>query len=182
MLHEMKKSDQVDLGQVYRQYRSELIAWMDSKYGCGREVARDIYQNTMLTITIKSQQGELNALESNLKTYIYGVAKNKYREYVRSSSRYVQVEDKSWANLREEASDSIDHEDIGLVLQCLNKLGDPCKSMLELYYFHSMSMEEIVEHTMYKNSNTAKNMKYKCLLKLKELFHKARGKEDHSDE
>ncbi len=177
MIQELKKGDQAVLGQIYRQYRPDFLAWMDSKYSCGREVARDIYQNTMLTISIQLQNGQLNQLTSNLKTYIYGVAKNKYREYVRSNGRYIQVDDKSWKDLREESNSPDLQDDITLVQQCLLQLGEPCKSLLELYYFHGMSMEEILKHMDYKNSNTVKNMKYKCLIRLKELFHKIRREE-----
>ena len=172
MIRQLKKGDQKVLGQVYRQYRSDFIAWMHAKYGCSQEVARDIYQNTMLTLSVKAQNGTLPDLESSLKTYIYGIAKNKYKEYQRSNGRFVQVEDDVWKELKEENSDGSNTEQNQLVARCLKKLGAPCKSVLELYYFHGMTMEEIKDHLNYKNSRTAKNMKYKCLQRLKEIFHK----------
>ena len=35
-----------------------------------------------------------------------------------------------------------------------------------------MRMEEIKDMLVYKNSNTVKNMKYKCLVRLREIYHK----------
>lgn len=172
MIQQLKEGDQQVLAEVYRLYRSDFIAWMTAKFGCSSEVARDIYQNTMLTLSIKAKSGTLPDLESSLKTYIYGIAKNKYKEYQRSNAHYVQVEDEVWKKLKEENKEDSNEERNKLVLQCLKKLGDPCKSVLELYYFHGMTMEEIKDHLSYKNSATAKNMKYKCFQRLKEIFLK----------
>ncbi len=172
MIQQLKRGDQKVLGEVYRRYRSDFIAWMHTKYGCNREVARDIYQHTMLTLSVKAQNGTLPDLESSLKTYIYGIAKNKYKEYQRAHGRFIQVEDNTWRDMKEEEKESGNIENKQLVIRCLKKLGEPCKSVLELYYFHGLTMEEIKDHLAYKNSRTAKNMKYKCLQRLKEMFHK----------
>ena len=172
MIQQLQKGDQKVLGQIYRQYRSDFIAWMKSKYGCNREAARDIYQDTILTLSLKVQNGTVTLLDSRLKTYIYGIAKNKYKEYKRSNGRYVHVEDSTWTGIKEPELDSPKQEDAQLVHKCLKQLGEPCKSVLELYYFHGLRMEEIKEILVYKNSNTVKNMKYKCLVRLREIYQK----------
>ena len=59
-----------------------------------------------------------------------------------------------------------------LVSKGLEKLGEPCKTLLELYYFHDMSMDQIAENLDYKNRATAKNLKYKCLNRLRNIFKK----------
>jgi len=48
-------------------------------------------------------------------------------------------------------------------------LGEPGRTILELYYYHGKNMEEIAELLQYKNSATAKNLKYKSLLRLKKI-------------
>jgi RNA polymerase sigma-70 factor (ECF subfamily) len=179
MIQRLKNGDQTVLSQLYRQHRTDFIVWMTSRYKCNEETARDIYQDTMLTITIKAQNGELDHIESSLKTYIYGVAKNKYREYIRLDSRYLQLEDKILEEFKNSEPLQSRQKEIDLVKRSLVKLGEPCKSILELYYFHGMSMEEIMEHLTYKNANTVKNMKYKCFMRLKEIFHRDRKNEEN---
>ena len=78
----------------------------------------------------------------------------------------------------EEVSEEVQEKemDLNLAEQCLEKLGDPCKSMLELYYYNKMSMEEITITLNYKNANTAKNLKYKCMNRLKRLFEEEKLK------
>jgi RNA polymerase sigma-70 factor (ECF subfamily) len=177
MITQLKHGNQKVLGQLYRQYRTDFLAWMTSHYKCSREVARDVYQDTIFTIMTKAQKGELDNLESSLKTYLFGVGKNKYREYIRKNNKYLQVEDKAWDSLVEPVNEESMEDEVARVKRCLISLGDPCKTVLELYYFHSMSMEEIAEKLPYKNRNTVKNMKYKCLIRLKEIFRDDRVKE-----
>ena len=57
-----------------------------------------------------------------------------------------------------------------LVEQSLEQLGEPCKSLLELYYYDKMTMEDIAETLNYKNAATAKNLKYKCLNRLRKIY------------
>ncbi len=130
----------------------------------------------MLTISLKAQKGTLDVKESSLKTYIYGVAKNKYKEFKRANSQYLHVEDGTLDHIPEADLDTSNETEVALVRKCLTELGEPCKSVLELYYFHGMSMEEIRKHLVYKNSQTTKNMKYKCLLRLREKFQRELGK------
>lgn len=51
----------------------------------------------------------------------------------------------------------------------LGILGDPCRKILELYYYHKKNMKEIADVAGLKNPETAKNMKYKCLKRLRTI-------------
>jgi hypothetical protein len=52
----------------------------------------------------------------------------------------------------------------------MEKIGEPCKTILEDYYIHRKSMLEIADRFGYTNAENAKNQKYKCLMRLKKLF------------
>ena len=41
----------------------------------------------------------------------------------------------------------------------LKKIGEPCKSLIEAYYFKKMDMQEIANQFKYSNADTAKNPK-----------------------
>lgn len=51
--------------------------------------------------------------------------------------------------------------------QTINAMGDPCKTILTLFYWERNSMEAIAAKTGYKNEQGAKKKKYLCLEKLK---------------
>ena len=54
--------------------------------------------------------------------------------------------------------------------QSLSQLGEPCRAILEDYYMHNASMQEISLKFGYTNADNAKTQKYKCLQRLKKLF------------
>jgi len=52
----------------------------------------------------------------------------------------------------------------------INNLGEPCKSLLESFYFKNKSMLDIAQDFGYTNAENAKTQKYKCLMRLKKIF------------
>jgi RNA polymerase sigma factor (sigma-70 family) len=59
----------------------------------------------------------------------------------------------------------------------LDELGEPCRSIIEGFYFNSQTMDEIRDKFGYTNTDNAKNQKYKCLQRLKKLFFSPNNKE-----
>jgi len=55
------------------------------------------------------------------------------------------------------------------ILKTIDALSEPCKTILELFYFKGYTIEEISQIMGYKNKNTTKNMKYKCIMKVKKI-------------
>ena len=52
----------------------------------------------------------------------------------------------------------------------LELLGEPCKTLIQDFYIHKKSMDEIAEKFGYTNADNAKTQKYKCLQRLKKYF------------
>jgi DNA-directed RNA polymerase specialized sigma24 family protein len=44
----------------------------------------------------------------------------------------------------------------------LTKLGEPCKTLLILFYWEEASMEQIASRLGFANAETAKSKKYQC--------------------
>jgi len=63
----------------------------------------------------------------------------------------------------------VEENNLELISQCFNRLGDPCRSLLDLFYYKKKSMEEIAVELNYKNAETAKNQKYKCMERLRKM-------------
>lgn len=57
-----------------------------------------------------------------------------------------------------------------LMKNALDRLGEPCRSIIEDFYIKNHSMDEIRGKFGYTNADNAKNQKYKCLQRLKKLF------------
>lgn len=173
VIDRIKNGDQALLAQVYKDYKSEFIAWITSRYQCSREEARELYQICIIVLNDNILNGKLHELRSSLKTYLFAIGKNKFLELKKSESRFTNDVESSGIEIDTVSSWEQEEKEMKLekVESGLEMLGDPCKTILELFYYHDMNMDDIAEHLAYKNRDTAKNLKYKCLNRLRKIFN-----------
>jgi DNA-directed RNA polymerase specialized sigma24 family protein len=88
---------------------------------------------------------------------------NRFGNPVETLAEIVPVEEE--IEQKEKLDADFGHMDVSL-----KSLGEPCKSLLEAYYFEKKNMVEIAEQFGYTNADNAKNQKYKCLMRLKKIF------------
>ena len=55
-------------------------------------------------------------------------------------------------------------------MQVLEKVGDPCKSLLMLFHFDKLSWDIIASKLNYANAHTARQQKHKCFLKIRKII------------
>jgi RNA polymerase sigma factor (sigma-70 family) len=134
--------------------------------------AKDIYQEAIIVLYNKVKAGDFE-LSSKLKTYIYSVCRrlwlkrlaqmNRYSGDIRDFQEYLAIDD----DIEKNKDRDLEFNKMGSALQLL---GEPCKTIIEDFYIHNRSMQEICENFGYTNSDNAKTQKYKCLQRLKKLF------------
>jgi RNA polymerase sigma factor (sigma-70 family) len=139
------------------------------------EEAKDIFQESIIVLYNKVKAGDFE-LNSKLKTYIYAICRRLWLKRLNQQSKFTNqlgiaedVED-SAADLEEYEHQ---HRQFQLMQTALSQLGEPCKTIIEEFYLHNKSMQDICEKFGYTNADNAKTQKYKCLQRLKKLFFKA---------
>lgn len=157
---------------IYKEYRNEFISWLMKTYKCQHADAREIFQSSVIAFYENVISNKLKLLSCSIKTYLFAIGRKKYLEKVKSQRRFDQ-------NLAEDALAHIPDMQSGDAMvkerrlehieRCLQKLGEPGRTILELYYYQGKSMQQIAKMLKYKNSETAKNLKYKCLNRLKKI-------------
>lgn len=134
--------------------------------------ARDIFQEAMLVLYEKSRQSHFS-LTCQLKTYIFSISRRLWLKRLQQSNRFgilaENLEDVVPVEEEIEEKEKLD-SDFGMMDGAMKSLGEPCKSLLEAYYFEKKNMVEIAEVFGYTNADNAKNQKYKCLMRLKKIF------------
>ncbi len=157
---------------VYQKYRREFLQWIRKEYQCSDDDGKDIYQLTILIFHDNIKSGKLQHLVSSVKTYLFGIGKNIALETMRKASRTARIDQEH--RLQDHLTDSPDQpieEDLLVrAKDALNKLGEPCRQLIELFYYQRKSMVEISVAMQYKNPETAKNQKCKCMARLRKLF------------
>jgi len=167
----IKNGNKQELEKVYIMYRTVFIKWMVSQYKLSLDEAADIYQQTILVLYENIINEKLISLKSSMKTYLFSIGKNKAYEWNRKQRKYsgMPVQDLP-ANEEDQTQEAYTNQLLNISQKSLKILGNPCKTLLELYYFHRRNMQEIADQMGYKNENSTKNQKYKCLNKLREIF------------
>src|SRR5688572_3877938 len=134
--------------------------------------AKDVYQEAVIAFYEKVQQPQFT-LTCKIKTYLYAVCRRlwlkRLSEKKRTNGNIFELE--SFSGIDNEMLEIEEKEKRFLKMAtALHALGEPCRSIIEDFYIHDLSMENISEKFGYTNPDNAKNQKYKCLQRLKKLF------------
>lgn len=164
------------LTQLYRRYFPMVLHFITTNSG-NEDDAKDIYQEVLVVLYEKVKNGSLE-LHCQLKTYVYSVGRRLWLKQLAQRSRFmvrdVEMPASDEAAVGQIEEDLTDHEErdrqFDLMADSLDRLGEPCRTLLDDFYIQHLSMQEITEKFGYTNADNAKTQKYKCLMRLKRLF------------
>jgi len=169
----LKRGDQEALAEVYSEFREGFIHWITNTHQCNKDEAVEIFQHAILTFYENVVEGSFEQLKSTgIKTYLYSIGKNKLLGDYRKNMRITSTDSINAEEPFEFATD-VEHikaQKLETIKNAIQELGDPCRKLLELYYFNNLSSDEIAEVMDYKNGNTVKNLKYKCIQRIKKVL------------
>lgn len=165
------------LEQIYRDNYETIERFVVSNSGTKVD-ARDLFQDTIIVFYKKVLSPKFK-LTSSIKTYLYSIARNTWLKQLKKSGNPLTMDTLSveLAEISSELERDLEwknqlDERTKISIQELEKMGNPCTNLLYQYYFYKKSMKEIVETMAYKNTNTAKNQKYKCMKRLQKMVMK----------
>lgn len=134
--------------------------------------ARDVFQEAMIVLFEKSKQADFE-LQCQVGTYLFSVARRLWLKRLQQAGIKTRlseaIEDTYPVDSDLENHDQYNHR-VEMMHGALEKIGEPCRSLLEAYYFKKRNMQDISEDFGYTNADNAKNQKYKCLNRLKKIF------------
>lgn len=136
------------------------------------EDARDIFQEAMIVLYEKATSASFE-LTCQIKTYLYSVCRRLWLKKLQQGQRHIMAFEtgEEIIPVEEELNAHVKKDEyLVLMEQTMDKIGEPCKSLLQAYYFQKKSMQEIADIFGYTNADNAKTQKYKCLVRLKKIF------------
>lgn len=178
IIEKIKNGGQAELGLVYETYREEFLHWVTREFNCSTDDSQDLYQLAILVFYDNIKRGKLEHLVSSVKTYLFGVGKNLVMESRRKAKRNTPLDQERWLNeyVMEETDDAPTDQMITIARKALTRLGEPCRTLIESFYYGKKSMEEITQQLNYKNAETAKNQKCKCMKRLRKLYEEEQSR------
>lgn len=166
------KSDENCIDEVYNEYKRSFIKWVIFNYPIDEAAALDIFQDTIIGFYKNIVSGKLNEMRYSVKTYLFSIGKNLIMNKLRYDKRFenslesfdliVSPEPVSFADISDETKLFIDRK--------IKELGEPCYSLLKLFYYNGYSLEAIAREIKSKNQNVVKAQKSRCLTALRNLF------------
>lgn len=174
LLVALKNGDERALGALYRTHFPMILHFVISNSGTEQE-AKDVYQEAMIVLYENMQMPEFE-LTCKIKTYVYSVCRRQWLKRLTEKNRYIgKIEDfESFVPFVKDEAETEDRDrQFEVMQQAMDQLGEPCRTILEDFFIHNFTMQQITDKMGYTNADNAKNQKYKCLMRLKKLFFTA---------
>jgi RNA polymerase sigma factor (sigma-70 family) len=160
------------LNLLYKMHFPMVLHFIIKNNGSEQE-ARDVYQEGVIVFYEQIQKPDF-VLGCKIKTYIYSVCRRLWLKSLAHKSRFMgRIDDfESFIPIEDGQAEEIDEKakQFEAMKQALDKIGEPCKTILTDFFIHSLNMQQITDKMGYTNADNTKNQKYKCLMRLKKIF------------
>ncbi len=171
ILDGIKRGDNKTLLFIYEEYFN-VIEKMVVLRGGSRELAQDIFQESLVVIYKKLHEGDLSNIESSFFTYLYSVAKIKLYHHFRTMSSDIlshsnpivddEVSDQNFTEVNKYVLDGIKE---ALYHKYLKLLPIVCYNILR-WYAAGVKVKDIMTRIGFVNEIMVRKTKLNCLEKL----------------
>ncbi len=170
LLEGLAKNDRKTIEILYKENFNLIQAMVIANSG-NTEDAKDIFQEAMMVLYQKVQSGSFE-LNCRVQTFVYSVCRRLWLKRLMQQNRYsLHDNTEEFVIVDNEVGEHEKRDgEFALMEKAMGNLGEPCKSLLEAFYFKKKNMQEIAADFGYTNPENAKTQKYKCLMRLKKLF------------
>jgi RNA polymerase sigma factor (sigma-70 family) len=171
LLHLIRMGDEEALVTLYSANRRPVTALVMRHHG-SLDDAHDVLQEAVVVLWERVRQGKFEA-RAKLSTFIFATAKNIWLRRLARQRREMPTDLQESAEPSSDPSpldEMVETETARRVARALTRLGEPCKTLLMLFYWEEASMEEIAGRLGFANAETAKSKKYQCKKALTNLL------------
>ena len=172
-LKDLKSNDRLKLKALYNLYRGEFLNF-GRRYNLDQDTLSDVYQEAFLALRKGALQGKLDAIDSSMKTYLFGIGKFKIYDELKLRKREVSYESQlhvagdEYTEIEIEPESELTEKQ-ELMRKYLKELGEKCRQVLTMFYYRGLNIKEITEEAGYSNENVVKAQKSRCLKTLRQL-------------
>ena len=168
---QLRADDKKALEEIYTAYKAEFINYA-KRYNIEAADVLDVYQDAVIALHQNFVMSQIELRTSTVKTYLFGIGKNKLFKRLKEKQRVLRVEVQHKADdyIEINLEDDLPTENQQKLAKRLNEISETCKELLNLFYYRNLTIDEIVELTHYKDGNTVRSNKSRCLKSLKTLF------------
>ncbi|OUR98153.1 RNA polymerase [Flavobacteriales bacterium 33_180_T64] len=135
--------------------------------GGSKADASDVFQEALIILNRNLEASNFK-LTSSFYTYLYSVSRFVWSDLQKSlSKRQLQELNTEEVQIFQNV---IEEKKYQLAEHAFSEIGKRCQYLLQLFYHKAMSFNDIANVMQFKSSKIAKNQKYKCLQKAKDIY------------
>lgn len=170
MLKAIREGNEAVVDQLYSENRERFLSWAGRHYPLEEAALLDIYQDAVIILYQNVVEEKITELRSTLSTYLFGIAKNLILKAMRQQKRTpLQLDQLPEVAVAPKYLADNEPSDLQQQIRsALNQLGKACRQILEFYYYYDFNLEVIAERLNYKNANTVKAQKHRCMKQMEE--------------
>ncbi len=171
VLIEMLMQQQIEpaVNALYTYHFKDLVHYIELQGGAYDDGA-DLFQESILVLINKIRDGAFKG-DSSIKTFLYGICKNKWLTEQRTRMRR-RAREMYYATSEDvivQADIEQDEQPTIPLHKMLEQIGEACQKILLGFYFEKKSMRELLQELTFKNEQVLRNKKALCMKKLKSL-------------
>ena len=163
LLEAIRRGDEGALARLYGTSRPQVTAYVLRNSGTADD-AEDMLQEALVILWERVRTGRFT-YDAKLETFIVGTVKNLWYRRLARGRREVPVEpdpETADPDPRSPLDQLVESEEAALLADALRRIGEQCRSLLLMFYWEELSMEEIARRMGFANADTAKAKKYQC--------------------
>jgi len=135
--------------------------------GGSKADASDVFQEALIILNRNLETSSFK-LTSSFYTYLYSVSRFVWKD---NQKKFSKEELHNLNDTEVEHFHSVlEEKKYQLAERAFLELGERCQQLLQLFYHKAMSFNAIAKVMQFKSSKIAKNQKYKCLKKAKDIY------------
>lgn len=173
----IKEGNHQLLDQLYVQHREAFLTYAQRQLFATEADAADCFQDAVIAFYKNIVSGRLTEMTCTIRTYLFAIGKRLV--YRRNQQRYREVPSDPDAGPGNDPASELDlsllnrFEDDhrkALLTGALGKLGDTCRQILTLFYYHHYPIESIQNTLGLSSPGATRIKKMRCLDQLKKIL------------
>lgn len=170
IIFQLKKGNESYLKYLYM-HLDMIKSWVKNNNG-DEDDALDIFQESVIVFYKNLMSGNYES-KSKISTYLFGICKRMWLNQLNRRLKYEKPSNtiSESYNQTYDSGDvefTFDQNDLKTYLEnALNKLGEPCRSLLEKSIYLKLKMKELAEIFDYSNAHSARQQKLRCIKRLR---------------
>lgn len=164
------------LDRLYTEHRSAFVHYARQQLSANEEDAADAFQDAVIVFYKNVVNGNLTELSCSIRTYLFAVGKRvTYRKNAqrrREGPAELDGKPSPADELDLEIFRRIENDHRRQTLAAgLGQLGDTCRQILTLFYYHRYSIESVQNTLELSSPGAVRVKKLRCLDQLKKILN-----------